>query len=379
MSRSVLLTINFIVLLISFIPVRGFTQAEKAEACIRDIMDQSKIVGMSVAVVKKNHLIYTHSFGLKDIASHTPLTDDGLFRIASISKTFSATSVMQLVEAGKLSLDDDVSKLVGFRVRNPKFPETVITLRMLLSHRSSINDNQGYFTLDVINPGKNTDWAKCYNDYEPGTAWQYCNLNFNITGTIIEKTSGERFDQYVRHHVLDPLGLYGGYCVDSLDKSRFVSLYEFNVDSNKFVLSTGAYAPRSAEIANYVMGYSTPVLSPTGGMKITATDLAKYMMMHMNLGRSNGKRIISKKSARLMQTNLSGKDGYGLAMMTRDSLIPGKTLKGHTGDAYGLRSAMFFQPKDKFGIVIIISGYHSDPGEGLKKIMNCLYDGLIKK
>ena len=77
------------------------------------------------------------------------------FRIASISKSFSATSIMQLVEAKKLSLDDDVSKLVGFKVRNPRFPKTVITLRMILSHRSSINDSQGYFTLDAINPAKN--------------------------------------------------------------------------------------------------------------------------------------------------------------------------------------------------------------------------------
>ena len=342
-------------------------------------MRQHHVIGLSVAVVKKNKITYTHSFGLKDVASNTPLTDDCLFRIASISKSFSATSIMQLAEAKKLSLNDDISNLIGFKVRNPKYPDAVITIRLVLSHQSSINDSQGYFTLDAINPLKNPDWAKCYNDYEPGTAYQYCNLNFNITGTIIEKVSGERFDQYVKHHILDPLGLYGGYCVDSLDKSRFVSLYEYNVDSNKYILSTGAYAPRSAEIANYVMGYSTPVLSPTGGMKISATDLAKYMMMHMNLGRSDGKRIISKKSARVMQANLSGKDGYGLAMMTRDSLIFGKTLKGHTGDAYGLRSAMFFQPKDKFGIVVIISSYHSDPGEGLKSIMNCLYDNFIKR
>ena len=378
MGRSALCTIASFIIFVSFIPVDGLCQADKAETCLRGIMDKCKIVGMSVAVVKENKLVFTHSYGLKDMASNTPLTDNDIFRIASISKTFSATSIMQLVEAGKLSLNDDVSRLIGFKVRNPKFPEKIITLRMLLSHRSSINDNQGYFTLDVINPDKNADWAKSYNDYEPGTAYQYCNLNFNITGTIIEKISGERFDQYVRRHILDPLGLYGGYCVDSLDKNRFVSLYEYNLDSNKYILSTGAYAPRSAEIANYVMGYSTPILSPTGGMKISANDLAKYMMMHMNLGRYNGNKIISKKSARIMQTNLSGRDGYGLAMMTRDSLILGKTLKGHTGDAYGLRSAMFFQPKDKFGIVIIISSYHSDPGEGLKSMISCLYDNFIK-
>ncbi len=88
---------------------------------------------------------------------------------------------------------------------------------MVLSHRSGINDSQGYFTLDAINPAKNPDWAKCYNDYEPGKGYRYCNLNYNMVGTIIEKISGERFDQYVKHHILDPLGLYGGYCVDSLD------------------------------------------------------------------------------------------------------------------------------------------------------------------
>lgn len=79
---------------------------------------------------------------------------------------------------------------MGFKIRNPKFPETVITLRLLLSHLSSINDKQGYFTLDAINPAKNPDWAKCYNDYEPGKGYQYCNLNFNMIGTIIEKYSG---------------------------------------------------------------------------------------------------------------------------------------------------------------------------------------------
>ena len=163
-------------------------------------------------------------------------------------------------------------------------PETIITLRKVMSHRSSINDSQGYFTLDAINPEKNPDWAKCYNDYEPGNGYMYCNLNYNMVGTIIEKYSGERFDQYVKHHVLDPLGLYGGYCVDSLDKSRFATIYEYNVDSARFDASPAAYAPRREEIANYVMGYSTPIFSPTGGMKISATDLARYMIMHMNHG-----------------------------------------------------------------------------------------------
>jgi CubicO group peptidase (beta-lactamase class C family) len=368
----------FIPLLIA---MPGFGQAEKAEAGIRDIIQQHDVVGLSVAVVKNNKIIYTHSFGVKDVESNQPLTDDCLFRIASISKSFSATSIMQLAKAKKLSLNDDISGLAGFKIRNPKYPEKIITLRMVLSHRSGINDSQGYFTLDAINPAKNPDWAKCYNDYEPGTGYMYCNLNYNLVGTIIEKRSGERFDQYVKHHILDPLKLYGGYCVDSLDQSRFATIYEYDDSLKKFTPSPAAYAPRREEIANYVMGYSTPIFSPTGGMKISATDLAKYMTMHINYGRYKGKKIISKKSAKQMQARLSDKEGYGLAIMTFDNLIPGKTMKGHTGSAYGLYSGMFFQPKEKFGIVIITNGCNPGYTDGMntviRKTFNCLYDNFI--
>lgn len=383
MKRQTLLLVFSSFYLLSLMPLTGYCQPEKAEAGIRSIMEESKVVGLSVAVVKNNKIVYTYSFGLKNLENNTPLTNDCLFRIASISKSFSATSVMQLTEAGKLSLDDDASKLMGFKIRNPKFPETIITLRMLMSHLSSINDSQGYFTLDSINPDKSANWAKCYNNYEPGKGYEYCNLNYNMVGTIIEKFSGERFDQYVKHHILDPLHLYGGYCVDSLDKSRLAPIYEYNIDSAKFLHSPNAYAPRSAEIASYVMGYSTPIFSPTGGMKISATDLARYMLMHSNMGKHKGKRIISKNSARQMQSKLSDDEGYGLALWQTDKLIPGKMMKGHTGSAYGLYSAMFFQPEEKFGIVVISNGCHPGYTDGfntvIRKAVNCLYENIVLK
>ena len=377
--------VNFILFfgwVLSFvISLEGYSQPEKASESIQEIMRESNVVGISVAVVKKNKIIYTQSFGQKNVEQNMPLTDDCIFRIASISKSFSATSIMQLVEAKKIALSDDVSNLVGFSIRNPRYPETVITLKMLLSHQSSINDSQGYFSLDSINPSINPNWKKCYNDYEPGKGYEYCNLNFNMAGTIIEKVSGERFDLYVKRHILDPLKLYGGYCVDSLDKSRFATIYEYNADSTRFIASPNAYAPRSKEIANYVMGYTTPIFSPTGGMKISATDLAKYMLMHSNFGKYGGTRIILKNSAREMQTKLSEEEGYGLALETTEKMIPGKTLKGHTGSAYGLFSAMFFHPKEKFGIVVISNG--CDPVHSglynvvIKKAVNALYESLI--
>jgi len=383
MKRSSFWLSAIILLAVMMTNLPAQAQPEKAEAAIRTIMEETKVMGLSVAVVKNNQIIYTHSFGLKDAETNTPLTDDCMFRIASISKSFSATAMMQLAEAKKLSIDEDMSKLVGFPIRNPKYPETVITLRMVLSHRSSINDSQGYFTLDAINPAKNPNWTKCYNEYEPGTGYQYCNLNYNMAGTIIEKISGERFDQYIKHHILDPLQLYAGYCVDSLDRSRFATIYEYNGDSAKFIPSPAAYAPRSKEIAAYTMGYTTPVFSPTGGMKISATDLARYMIMHSKQGKYNGKRIISRKSAREIQTPLSEKENYGLALLKTDKLIAGKTMTGHTGSAYGLYSVMFFQPKEKFGFVVISNGCHPAYSDGfntvMRKTVNSLYEAFISK
>jgi len=377
-STRYLFTILVLITIIS----PGVAQVEKTEQELQAIMKQFEVVGLQVAVVKRGEIIYTHSFGMKDVESNTPLTDQHIARIASISKSFSATAIMQLMEANKLSLQDDFSKLVGFKIRNPKYPNTIITLKMVMSHTSSINDSQGYFNLDVINPDKNPDWAKSYSDYEPGKGYKYCNLNYNMVGTVIEKISGERFDQYVKHYVLDPLKLYAGYCVDSLDQNRLITLYEYDSASKKFTASPSAYAPRREEIKNYVMGYSTPIFSPTGGMKISAADLAKYMTMHMNGGRYKGTQIISRKSATLMQTPIANEEGYGLAISNLDDLIPGKVMTGHTGSAYGLYSAMFFHPKEKFGIVIITSGSHAPYVNGINNVLrttiNSLYNHLIK-
>lgn len=360
------------------LPFGVYAQQDKAEAAIQEIIDKGRAVGLSVAVVKDNQLLYSNAFGLKDRETGAPLTTKEIFRIASISKSFSATAVMQLVKTGKLSLKDDVSDLVGFQVRNPNFPDKVITLEHLLSHRSSINDSEGYFTLDAINPAKNPNWAKCYNSYAPGTDYQYCNLNFNMVGTIIEKYSGERFDQYVKRHILDPLGLYGGYCIDSLDASRFATIYEYENDTVGYVASPAAYAPRRDEIRNYVMGYTTPIFSPTGGMKISAHDLARYMIMHMNYGKAFGVRIIPKKSSKRMQTPLSEKSGYGLALHRSTNLIPGVTLMGHTGSAYGLYSAMFFNPRDKYGIVVISNGCHTQYKDGFNAVIRETYEILYR-
>ncbi len=363
-----------------------------ADSKMEDIMQQRKAVGLSVAVVKDGQIIYNESFGFKSLEDSTLLENDHIFRIASISKSFTTTALMTLVEDDKLCLDTDVSELVGFTVRNPQYPQEVITVKMLLSHTSSINDSQGYFVLDVLNPDKNSDYEKCYNNYSPGSEYEYCNLGFNTIGAIIENISNERFDDFVKRTVLDPLQLNANFNVDSLDSDQFVNLYAYTVEEGdsikKFVHRPDAYLSRAEDISNnYILGYSTPIFSPTGGMKISSTDLTKYMLMHMNYGYSPilQIRVISEESARKMQepiAKMSEGNFYGLALRESKTLIPGETMIGHTGSAYGLYSAMFFEPTKGFGIVMITNGCDGEYEEGFLKIQRDvireLYNVFIK-
>jgi len=362
--------------------IQAFAQSEKAEAAIQSIMQSSPVVGLSVAVVKNNKVIYNHSFGFKDVEKQLPLTNQSIFRIASISKSFTTTAIMQLVAEKKIRLDQDISELVGFKVRNPAYPSTVITLKMALSHRSSINDSEGYFSLDAIDPAKNPNFAKCFNAYEPDKGYMYCNLNYNLAGSILEKVTGVRFDKYIQQQILQPLGLYGGYNVNALDSQLIAKIYEFNKETQGFTLSTNAYAPRTEEINNYTMGRTTPIFSPTGGMKISANDLAKYMIMHSQLGKYKEGRIISKKLSQQMQEIISEEEGYGMALETTTQLIAGKTMIGHTGVAYGLYSIMFFEPKEKIGFVVISNGCDTKTINGFNAVLhqtvNSLYANLIR-
>jgi hypothetical protein len=117
-------------------------------------------------------------------------------------------------------------------------------------------------------------------------------------------------------------------------------------------------------------------------MKISAPDLAKYMMMHMRMGKYKGGRLLSKKNAMLMQEPVSIKEPYGFALETSTTMIPGETLIGHTGVAYGLYSAMFFHPDKEYGIVVIINGcppeYEAGYNAVIRKAVNRLYTTLIQ-
>ncbi|MBQ3175928.1 MAG: beta-lactamase family protein [Bacteroidales bacterium] len=366
------------------------SKEQLTDVAIKEVLDEFQAVGISAAVVQDGKIVYNNSFGYKNLETKTPLANDDVMRIASISKSFTATSLLQLVDKGIISLDDDVSDLIGFKIRNPYFPDDTITLRMVLSHTASIRDKEDYFTLDHLNPAVYGDCEESYFQYRPGEGYNYSNMGLNLAGTILEKVSGVRFDDYVRENVIWKLGLYGGHNIDSLDASKFALIY--SRENGEYLLSEGAYRSRADEMPNYIFGYSSPIFSPTGGVKISAHDLAVYMMMHMNYGEYNGIRIISEESAKAMQTPVwmiknEGDEQYALCLKEFVDYIddekynvPGSYPVGHTGGAYGLNSIMIWSPADGWGIVAMTNGYTPVEGKSfLKTLTNAIYNSYIKE
>lgn len=385
--KLILATATLLTLLTSGTPALSLEQS--TDLAIKSVLDEFNAVGISAAVVKDGEIVYNNSFGYKDLETKEPLENSDLMRIASISKSFTATSLLQLVDKGIISLDDDVSDLIGFKVRNPYFPEVPITLKMVLSHTASIKDKEDYFTLDHLNPAVYGDCKESYFNYKPGEGYCYSNMGLNFAGTILEKVSGVRFDNYVRENVIKKLGLYGGHNVDSLDNSKYARIYNWR--DSVYVESKGAYRSTTDKMSDYILGYSAPMFSPTGGVKISAHDLAEYMIMHMNYGEYNGVRIISEESAKAMQTPVwmcqnSEEDQYGLCLnefinYLNDEKynVPGNYPVGHTGGAYGLNSIMIWSPADRWGIVAMTNGFTPVKNKSfLKTLTNAIYNAYFK-
>ena len=366
-------TLFFLAVAFAMLACSTTNRHEALENGLKEIMEKNNAAGLMVAAVKDGKVVYSSAFGYKDIDKQIPIGEDDVLRIASISKSFTATAILQLAGEGKLDLDTDISELMGFELRNPNFPEIPVTVRMLLSHTSSMSDANGYFSFDYINPAVSPTWQKAWNTYEPGSSYQYCNLGYNTLGAIIEKVSGERFDDYIENHIFKPLGVYASHNVMDLDSTRFIKIYTFNQADSTFKCSTTAYSAPTEELENYRMGYSTTVFSPTGGVKISAKDLARVMIMHMNYGQVDGIRILDSASCALMRsdittTNYPG-ETYGMALLNSDDFLQGCRVTGHDGLALGAYTSMFWLPEENFGTIVMTNGCNGKTDKTFANIM----------
>lgn len=370
-----------------FLSLSLWSQTTDIKKEIQSILDRYDAVGLSAVVIKNNQIVFNESFGYNpDYDSSElcrPIRNNGVYWLASVSKTFISTAIMQLVEKGEVRLDDDINNYLSFKVYNPKYPTIPITVRMLLSHRSSLNDNQYGWSLEQFIRGCNEGKPDSFNDYKPGTKYDYCNLGYCLLGAIIESVTGKRFDIFIDSKILTPLRLYGSFNLTKIDSSRLVRAYSYDQKSNSFKSSRSVYDYTFVRksLRDYRLEYSTAQLSPAGGMRMSAEDLSRFLRVFMNDGRVGWRRILRKESVQEMITPQGTDNNYGFALTTYSNIISGVSLVGMRGGSHGFHCIMVFEPREKIGFVLINNGYNTTAENGSDmnyRIIRTLYNNLVK-
>jgi CubicO group peptidase (beta-lactamase class C family) len=369
-----------------------------------------ELASLSVLAIREGRIAYEGQFGRRFISANgladKPVDAHTLFRIASISKMMTTLGLMRLVEDGKVKLDADISGYLGFKLRNPHFPDQPILLRHLLTHTSSLRDEAGYSwgadtaLKDVLVPG-----ARLYGEGKmwaanagPGAYFTYCNLGWGVIGTLMEKVTGERFDRLMRRLLIEPLGLHAGYNPSELpagDVANIATLYRKRTVDTEVWDANGPWIAQADDysqhppapppgIERYVIGANATPFSPTGGLRISARDMGTVMRMLMNGGVHDCKRLFRQATLDQMfarQWTYDGKGGNGDSLdglfncwglgneqfpddpATRTRLVEdgGFAAVGHLGDAYGLMSTFAADLKNRNGMVALVGGTSTDP------------------
>lgn len=363
-------------------------------------MRELSIVGLSAAFVKGGEVLWSGGYGWADLEKEKPAAPDTIYRIASVSKTITATALMQLWERGLFDLDDDIGSYLGYPVRNPKFPEEKITFRMLLTHTSSILDSGGYeqalrasqppLLRDLLVPGGKAYSPATWGDYRPGTRFNYSNFGAGIIGALVEVLSGERFNSYAKNHIFAPLGMDAGYELADIEHLEKLAVIYKPVGDNRFVPSADLIREGEIPQRRPLLPLGNYYIGPAGSVRASVLDLAKFMIAHMSGGTYRGVRILRRKTADLMQQ--LHWFGCGLGGMFRKmglffhitDAFAGRLLRGHPGAAYGLVGDMYFDRDEETGVVLMVNGgYYSALVSGFTDIeedaLNKVYIELAGK
>lgn len=382
------------------------------------ILDSQQLMGLSVVLLARNGVAWKGNWGWSNYEQRIPVSDPTVYRIASISKTVTAVALMQLVEQGKVALDADASLYLGWTLRHPAFPDSIITLDHLLSHRSGIRDGDAYsrFSRDMLagqldirqlfEVGGDYFAEDLFSGDAPGRYFSYTNCTWGLIASVVERISGERFDKYCRKYIFEPLGMEASFNVlDLPDLDKLAVLYRFS--DEQWVAQADDYSralPQPRADSLYRPGKNGLLFGPQGSLRSSAADLAIFTQMLMNEGSNGEVQILRPETVQLMMQrhweyqknngdtweNFFLAYGYGIHHLTNtplaDILFPDRLMSGHPGIAYGLLSDMYFDKASGSGIIFITNGSQREYAYGNKstfylpeeKVFEAVYPYLKK-
>lgn len=327
-------------------PVDITTTLDPIKTQIDEICEKYEATGVQVAVLKDGKLYGTHQYGYAVKEDEIKLTEDSKYRIASLSKLITDIIFMRLAEDGLVSLDADISEYLGFKVRNPHYPDAVITPAMLMSHMSSIIDSSRFLE-SRLNGSKEKledllNSRDSYSATKPGTDYSYSNFSIAIVGCICEKVTGKNFDVLADEYIFDLLNIDAGYVASNIKKQSLVAA----------IYGEGGYSIGTQMEEKFCDELGQTHHLVQGNLTISAKDYITIAAVLCNEGKAaDGTQILKKESVDKMLA-----DEVGFGFERNRNVIEGKEFLFHTGCNFGMFSGYVIDPETDFGICVLTSG-----------------------
>ncbi len=340
--------------LLPLLSLAGVTAQSSFNEAVTAVMRMGRMSAMSAAIVKDGELAWSEGYGLYDRERGREAADGTVYLVASISKSVTATALMQLYDRGAFDLDDDVSSYLPFTLRNPHHPDEPVTFRMLLAHQSSLasDDPAGLWTYmpgEVEIPGYPYPWLaehlqpngsryrpQAWSTAAPGEQMRYANVGFGLVGYLVEVLSGQPLEAYCQENIFGPLGMeHTSFLLTTLNRSTIARPY---------VIQDGDYFP---------LFHYDRIYDAAGGLRTTVLDLSRFLLAHMNDGSCDGVQLLRPSTARQMHIiqypSQAYNFQYGLGFQIWET-ARGVDV-GHTGGLYGVSTMMKFHRGSDTGIV----------------------------
>jgi CubicO group peptidase (beta-lactamase class C family) len=317
---------------------------ERLQPSLEQIMRELKLPGLAVGVVEDGRLVYSRGFGIMKLGEDRPVTPETLFHMASITKPFVATSIMQLVEQGKVDLDAPVVRyLPYFKLHDPCYAS--ITVRQMVTHTSGMPDVQDYlWNKPEYDDGALERYVRTLVDrdllWEPGSKFRYSNMAFEVLGDLVAKVSGVSFEDYVDAHILQPLGMKSStLLIKKADQARLAAGHTRGKDG----------VVRLIEHYPYNRAHT-----PSSNLHSNVVDMAHWAMANINRGELSGQRILKSSAYDVMwkpAAEAEGRRSVGISWFLND--LNGQQAVFHGGGDDGFLTYLIFVPANKIGVVVM--------------------------
>jgi D-alanyl-D-alanine carboxypeptidase len=328
--------------------------------------------GMAVGIVVDQQLIWFHGFGYSDVAKQIPMTEDTQFRVASITKPFTSTAILQLRDAGKLRLNDPIEKyLPWFKLHSEVPGVQPITIWDLLTHTAGLprESDFPYWTDDQFPTHEEMLHRLEQQDaiYAPETRWKYSDLGFALAGEIVTAVSGEPYEKYVQEHILYPLGMRS---------SGFSSTIQ---DAPRLAIGYGRRMPDGSRAQ--IPFIAAHAMDPAAGLTSSVKDLAQFVMLQFRGGTNEGANpVLAPASLRAMHrvqwlhADWSSGDSLGFSIQHTDSA----DIVSHGGTFKGYKTNISFVPEAKMGVIVLTNADDGDPSSYTKQFFQVVAPEIIK-